>query len=100
MEKVAETTSCGSPGCGRPIEGPADQKFLIVRTGQVISLKRCADCVTKYEGVELRRVEDADLKLLLSPASVRRNVLQSRRRARPLGVNVGNGEASSTVGSI
>ena len=74
---------CGR--CLRTIDDPEDAKekyFLVKKTGEVLALHRHAAC-TLTGGENLVRVEKADLKLLLSPASAMRNMLR-HRRSRPV----------------
>jgi hypothetical protein len=78
---------CGRLDCLKPISclpGQEEKKFLILATGQVISLVRHDACARKYDSDNsgLRLVSQEDLKTILSPASAMRNMLAERRRKK------------------
>jgi hypothetical protein len=75
---------CERPDCRKPITDPAEQaekKFLIVKTGKVVLLRRHDACAEKYT-VDIRRLTDAEAMLALSPAAVRSRGLRKRQGTR------------------
>ena len=78
-------TICTRPGCLKPITDPAEaaeKKFIVVKSGQIITLRRHDACAEKYAGGSIRRATPEDVRMALSPASAMKRMLAERRRQK------------------
>lgn len=75
---------CQRPDCRKPIEDPveaAEKRFVVVATGEVITLVRHDACAGKYAGT-LRPATQEDVRAFMSPSSRRKIALERRRRTK------------------
>lgn len=69
----------------KPIMDPIEQRektFLVVATGQVITLRRHDACAEQYNTSDFRRVTSSEVAQTLSPAATRKRALDRRRASQ------------------